>query len=83
MAIDTIDRRPLLSAGMRRGRDVQIVNGQATAEIGAEKSVVEIDADGRLAAHVAFDLDDFDVAIEELETRYLAGEAAAKLTRGR
>ena len=38
--------------------------------------IVEIDADGRAAARVMFDLDDFDAAIEELDARYLAGEAA-------
>ena len=40
-------------------------------------SVVEIDADDRIAAVVMFDLDDFDAAIAELDARYLAGEAAA------
>ena len=40
-------------------------------------SIVEIDADDRIAAHVAFDLDDIDAAFEELDARYLAGEAAA------
>ena len=39
--------------------------------------VFEMNADGRFAAAVAFDLDDLDAAVEELETRYLAGEAAA------
>ena len=38
--------------------------------------VVEINADNRIAAVVAFDLADFDAALEELDTRYLAGEAA-------
>lgn len=38
--------------------------------------IVEIDTDERIAAMAAFDLDDFDAAIAELETRYLAGEAA-------
>nr|WP_184437820.1 BTAD domain-containing putative transcriptional regulator [Mycobacterium sp. AZCC_0083] len=38
--------------------------------------IVEIDADGRIASHVAFDLDDIDAAFEELEARYIAGEAA-------
>lgn len=105
------DRRRTVNAGIRRGRDVQIANGQAVAETGAEKltstviatrgerlalcrstlygrdqqpgafrieflSVVEIDADEQLAAHVAFDLDDVDAAFEELDARYLAGEAA-------
>ena len=40
-------------------------------------SIVEIDADERIAAVVAFDLDDFDAAFAELDARYLAGEAAA------
>ena len=40
-------------------------------------SVTEIDADDRIAAVVAFDPDDIDAAFEELDARYLAGEAAA------
>nr|WP_237162457.1 BTAD domain-containing putative transcriptional regulator [Mycolicibacterium fortuitum] len=39
--------------------------------------IVEIDADEHLVAHVAFDPDDLDAAFEELDARYLAGEAAA------
>ena len=39
--------------------------------------IVEIDADNRIAARVVFDLDDIDAAFEELDARYLAGEAAA------
>ena len=39
--------------------------------------IAEIDTDNRIAAHVVFDLDDFDAAIAELEARYVAGEAAA------
>ena len=39
--------------------------------------LVAIDADERIAAVAAFDLDDFDDAIAELDARYLAGEAAA------
>jgi class 3 adenylate cyclase len=39
--------------------------------------IAEIDADERIVAYVAFDLDDFDAAIAELDARYLAGEAAA------
>ncbi|VEG41453.1 putative ATPase [Mycolicibacterium flavescens] len=38
--------------------------------------IVEIDAEGRLAAYVTFDADGFDAAFEEFETRYVAGEAA-------
>ena len=39
--------------------------------------VVEINADNRIAAVVSFDPDDIDAAFKELDTRYLAGEAAA------
>jgi len=39
--------------------------------------IVQIDSDGRIAAHVVFDPDDIDAAFEELDARYLAGEAAA------
>ena len=38
--------------------------------------VAEIDADERIVASVSFDLDDIDAAFEELDARYLAGEAA-------
>ena len=38
--------------------------------------IVEINADNRIAARVVFDLDDIDAAFEELDARYLAGEAA-------
>src|SRR6202008_1613508 len=37
----------------------------------------EIDADRRLVAAVMFDSDDIDAAFEELDARYLAGEAGA------
>ena len=36
----------------------------------------EIDAEERIVAYVAFDPDDFEAAIAELDARYLAGEAA-------
>jgi hypothetical protein len=39
--------------------------------------VAELDTDDRLAAHVLFDVDDIDAAFDELESRYIAGEAAA------
>ena len=39
--------------------------------------VVEIDADNRIAKGVLFNRDDVDAAFEELDARYLAGEAAA------
>ena len=40
-------------------------------------NIIEIDADNRIAAYVAFDVDDIDAAFAELDARYLAGEAAA------
>ena len=40
-------------------------------------SIVEIDADDRIAARIWFDPDDIDAAFAELDARYLAGEAAA------
>lgn len=47
-------------------------------EFGVEMlGVAEIDTDGRMTAHVLFDPDDVAAAIEELDARYLAGEAAA------
>ncbi len=39
-------------------------------------SVAETDADGRLTAQVIFDADDTAAAFDELEARYLTGEAA-------
>lgn len=39
--------------------------------------IAEIDTGGWIAAHVFFDADDIDAAFEELDARYLAGEAAA------
>ncbi len=43
---------------------------------GDAMNLIEVDADGRFAAVVVFDLADFNSAIEELDARYLAGEAA-------
>ena len=106
------DHRRVVSAEIRRGRDVEIANMRAFAEIGATTStatviatrgerlvlcrtcissedqqpgafhieflnLVEITADERIAARSAFDLDDIESAVGQLETRYLAGEAAA------
>lgn len=38
--------------------------------------VVEINAENQIVAEIAFDPDDIDAAYEELDARYLAGEAA-------
>ncbi|HXO80617.1 MAG TPA: ATPase, partial [Mycobacterium sp.] len=106
------DRRRVVGAGRRQGRDAVITEISALAEIGVTSmtpeviairgrhlvlsrlrssgrdqrpdafrtdvlDVLEIDAEGRVVARVVFDPDDFDAAIEELDARYLAGEAAA------
>ena len=39
--------------------------------------VIETDLDGRIATVVMYDLEDIEAAFEELDARYLAGEAAA------
>ena len=39
--------------------------------------IAELDTDDRLGVHVMFDLDDIDAAFEELDARYVAGEAAS------
>jgi predicted ester cyclase len=106
------DRRRVVNAGLRRGRDIEIANTRAFAELGVTNvtsdviairgghlalgrnrfmgrdqrpeafrsellCIVEIDADERIMARVAFDVDDIDAAFAELDARYLAGEAAA------
>ena len=45
--------------------------------------VVEIDAEERVVAHVEFDPNDLGAAFEELDGRYLAGEAADRANNGR
>ncbi|WP_124714401.1 BTAD domain-containing putative transcriptional regulator [Mycolicibacterium nivoides] len=53
------------------------LGGGAPEEFGLDLlHVIEIDADNRIAATVTFDHNDFDAAIDELDARYLAGEAA-------
>ncbi|MCV7401162.1 AAA family ATPase [Mycobacterium fragae] len=106
------DRRHVVNAGVLRGRDAQMANLRAIAQVGVatfsstviatrgtrlalvrtrssgqdqrpeailteELGVVEINSDNRMAAYVAFDTDNIDAAFEELEARYLEGEAAA------
>ena len=110
--ISTDDRRRVVGAGLRQGRDAVHAELSAVTEIGVESatsdaiatrgehlvlnrartwgrdqrpgafltdmlSIVEINADERIAALVMFDLDDFEAAIAELDARYLAGEASA------
>ncbi len=106
------DRRRVVNAGTRRGRQAEVDNMRAVADLGAalttsdviairgerlalmrmrlsirdqdtgasdteSLNVVEIDTDDRIAAIVTFEVDDVDAAFEELDARYLAGEAAA------
>ncbi|OBF33615.1 hypothetical protein A5724_18815 [Mycobacterium sp. ACS1612] len=54
-----------------RGRDTR-----PDAFYGELLRITEIDADDRIAAFIAFDLDEIDTALEELNARFLAGEAA-------
>jgi hypothetical protein len=55
--------------GLNRG----LGPGEVTAEL---FSVVELDADNRIVAHIGFDVEDIEAAFEDLDARYLAGEAA-------
>ena len=108
----TDDRRRVVNAGIRRGRDVEIANMQTLAELGVAEArsvviatrgqhlallrtrfsgrdlgpqafhtdvvdIIEINADNRITARVAFDPDNVDAAFAELESRYVAGETAA------
>jgi class 3 adenylate cyclase len=107
----TEDRRRVVGAGVRRGRDAEIENQRTWANVGIKEFtfdviairgqrlallraqwsdsgqppeafnteaflVAEINADDTIEARVAFDLDQLDAAFDELETRYLTGEAA-------
>ncbi len=106
------DRRRVVGSGVRIGREAQIADMRAIADLFIANMtwtdiatrgdrlvlfrvgfldrdqkpdafrtevlcVAEIDADERIVASVSFDLDDIDAAFEELDARYLAGEAAA------
>ncbi|MEB3981583.1 nuclear transport factor 2 family protein [Mycobacterium sp. 663a-19] len=100
------DRRRVVTAGTRQGRNVIVADMKVVAEVGTADNVtsiavatrgdrltlnrvhspalqtellnmVEVDADGRITTVVVFDSDDIDAAFEELDARYLAGEAAA------
>ena len=107
------DRRRVVGAGVRHGRDAEIADMRAIADLGLTNArrtaviatrgarlilgrvrfsggehgpeavvtdilgIVETNADNRIAATVVFDPDNLEAAIEELDARYLAGEAAA------
>jgi hypothetical protein len=105
------DRRRVVGAGVRHGRDAEIEDLRAFTEVGLTNvaftvlairgerlvlsrsslrsgvresdevhtdmlSLAEVDTDSRMSAAVLFDPDDIDSAFEELNIRYLAGEAA-------
>ena len=105
------DRRRVVGSGVRIGREAQLADMRAIADLFIANMtwtdiatrgdrlvlfrvgfldrdqkpdafhtevlcVAEIDADERIVASVSFDLDDVDAAFEELDARYLAGEAA-------
>ena len=74
-------RQPLLRSAGNASPLLACVTRTAipgTAEFVAEQLILaEIDADNRIVAQIVIDPDDIDAAIEELDARYLAGEAAA------
>jgi DNA-binding SARP family transcriptional activator len=105
------DCRRTVNAGIRHGRDAEIDDLRAAADVGFTSvtfaeiatrgrylalarvewfgpeqplgafrnewlGVVEIDAEERLAALVMFESDDIDAAFDELDSRFLAGEAS-------
>lgn len=103
------DRRPVVNAGIRHGRDSSLADLREAANMGVPHftgieiatrgerlvlvrggapydkrpeafqtdvlQIAEIDADGRIAALVMFDPDDVDAAFEDLDARYVVGEA--------
>ena len=106
------DRRRVVGAGLRHGRDAEILDMRTIGSLGftkvtttvmatrgerlalirtrfalpnaaAEPFVTEVlgiaenDTRNRIRAHIVFDVHDIDVAFEELDARYLVGEAAA------
>ena len=112
------DRRRTVNGGIRRGRDIQIANGRAVAETGADKmtstviatrggrlalcrtlfvvrnqepgnfrieflSVVEIDVDEKLVAHVGFDLDDSTPPLRNSKSDIVPAKPPPTRTRGR
>ncbi len=70
--VATRGERLVLSRIRTAGRD-QGPDGFGSVDL----DVIELGADGRFVARIVFDEDDFDVAIAELDARYLSGEAAA------
>nr|WP_067285619.1 BTAD domain-containing putative transcriptional regulator [Mycobacterium sp. 1164985.4] len=107
--VAAVDHRPVMGAGLRFGRALNIGDWQSVAEVGFTSitstviairgerltlgrflistgddtyhndvlGIVETDASNRASTCLMFDVSDMDAALEELESRYLAGEAAA------
>jgi class 3 adenylate cyclase/ketosteroid isomerase-like protein/tetratricopeptide (TPR) repeat protein len=78
IGVERIEYTPIATRGERlilvRGR----FRGPADSAFEAEGLVlVEVDEAGRETAVIAFDPDDLDAAIAELDERYIAGEGAA------
>ena len=59
-----------------RGERLALSRAQVLAHQTEGLSVAEFDVDGQIVTIVGLDVDDFDAAFEELDARYLAGEAA-------
>jgi hypothetical protein len=75
LEVDTVAiRGSRLSLTRGRYRDIDEVDQPIAVEL---LHVTELGDDGLVDATVNFDTDDIDAAFDELESRYLAGEAAA------
>ncbi len=74
MAAETLAvRGPDLALTRVLYRDTDYPDRPVTVEM---LQIVEVDGEGRLHYSVSFDPDDVDAAFDELDARYLAGEAA-------
>lgn len=79
IGVTTVSSTVVATRGERLALCRSLISGRENAPEGFHVellAVVLLGADGRMAAYVAFDLDDLDAAFEELDARYLAGEAA-------
>ncbi len=80
VGFERVDSTVIATRGQRLAlcRTRTAVRGLPPDEVGAEAIlVIEIDAENRLLHNAPYDVDDIDAAFEELDARYLAGEAAA------
>ncbi|MGA5543808.1 BTAD domain-containing putative transcriptional regulator [Mycobacterium sp. NPDC051198] len=108
--ISTEDRRRVVNAGRRVGRDAVVAEILAIHEVGVTElrsdviatrgrnlvlcrsraaasrqpepfhsdllEIIEVNSDNQVSTRFVFDVDDVDAAFEELDARYVAGEAA-------